>query len=244
MCYSDDASPPAPPVVGPLGDHGDLVLTSADGTNFGAYYAHPALPAQSGVVVMPDVRGLHTFYKELARRFAEAGIHAVAIDYFGRTAGIGPRDEDFPFREHVEQLDRTKTDEDVAAAVAWLREQPSVRSVFTVGFCMGGALSWGQSAAGHGLAGAIGFYGIPSRVIERVPQLAAPLLMLAAGQDFTPVDEVERFADQVRANGVEAELHVYPDAPHSFFDRTFAEHRADCDDAWRRLLDFVGRRTT
>jgi carboxymethylenebutenolidase len=109
---------------------------------------------------------------------------------------------------------------------------------------MGGALSWGQSAAGHGLAGAIGFYGIPSRVVERVPQLASPLLMLAAGQDFTPVDEVERFADQVRANGVDAELHVYPNAPHSFFDRTFAEHRADCDDAWRRLLEFVEGRTT
>ena len=52
---------------------------------------------------MPDVRGLHTFYKELAERFAEAGLHAIAIDYFGRTAGLTGRDEEFPFREHVEQ---------------------------------------------------------------------------------------------------------------------------------------------
>ena len=53
--------------------------------------------------------------------------------------------------------------------------------------------------------------------------------------------DVEKFAEQVRASGVGAELHVYPDAPHSFFDRTFAEHADACDDAWRRILDFVER---
>ena len=42
------------------------------------------------MVVLPDVRGLHPYYVELAERFAEAGIPAVAIDYFGRTAGVEP----------------------------------------------------------------------------------------------------------------------------------------------------------
>ena len=111
MCYGDDARPPAPPVQGLVGDHGDLVLTSADGTQFGAYFAHPAEGAGPAVVIMPDVRGLHGYYKELAQRFAEAGLRAVAIDYFGRTAGIGARDEGFPFREHVErtELPRSRT---------------------------------------------------------------------------------------------------------------------------------------
>src|SRR6266511_1920527 len=208
MCYSDDASPPAPPVRGAVGEHDDLVLESADGTRFGAYYAHPAEPGSVGMVVLPDVRGLHGFYKQLACRFAEAGMHSVAIDYFGRTAGVGSRDEDFPFREHVDKLDRDRVHEDVAPAVAWLRAVPTVRPVFTVGFCMGGGLSWRQSAA---------------------------------GQDFTPVAEVEAFAERVRTAGVEAELHVYPDAPHSFFDRSFAEHWEECADAWRRVLDFVAR---
>ena len=242
MCYADDASPPAPPVRGEVGDHGDLVLESADGTRFGAYHAQPATPGSMGMVVLPDVRGLHSFYKQLAHRFAEAGVHSVAIDYFGRTAGIGARDEDFPFREHVDKLDRGRVREDVAPAVAWLRAVPSVRSVFTVGFCMGGGVSWRQSAAGHGLAGCVGFYGIPKGFDEEIPQMRAPLLLLAAGQDFTPVAEVEAFADRVRAGaGVEAELHVYPDAPHSFFDRSFAEHGEACADAWRRMLDFMAR---
>jgi carboxymethylenebutenolidase len=241
MCYSDDASPPPPPVQQPIGEHGRLELTSADGTRFGAYHAHPGSPSTIGMVILPDVRGLHPFYEQLAQRCAEAGMHAVAIDYFGRTAGIGGRGEDFPFREHVEKMEPPRTAEDVGAAVAWLRGTADVGPIFTVGFCMGGALSWAQSAAGHRLNGCIGFYGVPSRVADRIPDMVAPLLVLAAGQDFTPVAEVERFVDQVRAAGLAAELHVYPDAPHSFFDRAFAEHRAACADSWARILDFVNR---
>ncbi len=239
MCFGDDARPPAPPVQGQVGDHGDLVLTAADGTQFGAYFAHPAEGAGPAVVIMPDVRGLHGYYKELAQRFAEAGLRAVAIDYFGRTAGIGARDESFPFREHVERTELPKVAEDVGAAVAWLRQQPGVRSVFTVGFCFGGSRSWGQSAAGHDLAGCIGFYGQPAAVADLVPLMRSPLLLMAAGADHTPVEAVEAFAAQVRDEGVEATVEVYPGAPHSFFDRSFAEHREACARAWQVMLDFV-----
>jgi carboxymethylenebutenolidase len=243
MCFDDQARPPAPPVTGIVSEHGEVHLQSADGNLFGAYYAYPTLRAQNGVVVMPDVRGLHSFYQELAQRFAEVGLLSVAIDYFGRTAGIGPRDGGFPYREHADEVQPGQVDLDVAAAVAWLRSDldHDVASVFTVGFCAGGSLSWAQSGAGQGLAGCVGFYGRPSLVTYRLPDLEAPLLMLAAGQDETPVEEVERFAEQVREAGVEAELYVYPDAPHSFFDRTFSEHEAACADAWLRVLAFIER---
>ncbi len=54
-------------------------------------------------MVLPDVRGLHPFYEELALRFAEAGVDAIAIDYFGRTAGVGKRGADFEYMPHVGQ---------------------------------------------------------------------------------------------------------------------------------------------
>jgi carboxymethylenebutenolidase len=243
MCFGDEARPPAPPVRGPVGDHGDLVLTSADGTQFAAYHAHPAGGSTQAIVVMPDVRGLHTFYKELAERFAEAGLHSVAIDYFGRTAGLTGRDEEFPFREHVEQTKPEQIAADVAAAVRYLREQTGVASVYTVGFCFGGSNSWAQSAADHGLSGSIGFYGIPSRVESLLPQLRAPLLMLAAGADFTPVEAVEEFATRAREQ-VEVDLTVFPGAPHSFFDRSYAEHQDACTESWRLMLDFMARHST
>lgn len=240
MCFDDGARVPVPPVRGGATDQVDLVLTSADGTRFMAYAAHPDAPPANaaGVIVLPDVRGLHQYYKDLAGRFAEAGRHAIAIDYFGRTAGIGPRPDDFPYREHVDQIDPARLTEDVGAAVEYLRSPG--RSLYTVGFCFGGSLSWRQSAGGHGLAGCIGFYGRPSRADDVVGQMTAPLLLLAAGQDFTPVSETEAFAQRVRAEaGVAAEVHVYPDAPHSFFDKRFAEYQAECDDAWRRMLAFT-----
>ena len=61
-------------------------LTSADGTCFMAYAARATSPTGAGMIVIPDVRGLHQYYKELALRFAEAGVDAVAIDFFARTA--------------------------------------------------------------------------------------------------------------------------------------------------------------
>jgi carboxymethylenebutenolidase len=240
MCYGDDARPPLPPIRGGADDRGRTTLTSADGTVVEAFFAHPDQPSSRAMIVLPDVRGLHHFYEELAVRFAEAGFHAIAIDYFGRTASDSGRGEDFPFMEHVQQLQPARLAEDVAAAAEWLRTVPSVTSVFTVGFCMGGSLSWRQSANGLGLAGCIGFYGQPSRVVDAIGSLEAPLLMLAAGKDFTPVEEVEKFAADARAAGTEVELHVYPDAPHSFFDRGFEEHAAACADAWERILAFTG----
>ncbi len=240
MCYGDDARPPAPPVSGPVGDHGDLVLTSRDATHFAAYHAQPGAPSSRAIVILPDVRGLHTFYKELALRFAEAGVHAIAFDYFGRTAGLTGRDEDFVYLPHVEQTTRQGIADDTAASISWMREHANVESVFSVGFCFGGSNSWAQSAAGHGLAGCMGFYGRPSRVADLLPQMRSPVLMLAAGADFTPVEEVELFAKQARAAGVEVAVEVFPGAPHSFFDRTFAEHRDACDKAWRDMLSFMG----
>jgi carboxymethylenebutenolidase len=240
MCYTDDSLPPLPPVVGgAASDHGDIHLTASDGNRFMAHFARAAEPIGAGMVVMPDVRGLHHFYKELAQRFAEAGIDAVAIDYFGRTAEDGPRDEAFEFRPHVEKTTPEGIAADVRAAVEYLRVEDGVDSVFTVGFCFGGAHSWRQSAAGHGLAGAIGFYGGPSRARDVVPEMRAPLLLLVAGADHTPQEEFHRFDAELTEAGVPHKMVVYEGAPHSFFDRTFAEHQEAAEDAWRQMLDFV-----
>src|SRR3977135_217386 len=137
MCYSDDAPPPLPPVRGAPADQGDLHLTAADGNRLMAYFARAAQPTGAGMVILPDVRGLHGFYKELAQRFAEAGIDAVAIDYFGRTAGDGPRDEAFEFMPHVQQTTPEGVAADVRAAAELLRsgQMGDVQAVFTVGFC-------------------------------------------------------------------------------------------------------------
>ena len=247
MCYSDDARPPLPPVVGGAAtDHGDFHLTASDGNRFMAYHARAAQPTGSGIVVLGDVRGLHPFFKDLAVRFAEAGVDAVAMDYFGRTAESEDRGEAFDWKAEVAKSTPEGVAADVRACVDYLgtAEGGRPRATFTVGFCWGGANSWSQIAEGHGLAGAIGFYGgRPEKILPLVPQMKGELLFLLAGADHTPAEQFEKVASEVRAGGIPVESHTYPGAPHSFFDRSYEEHKGACDDAWRRMLAFMGRLT-
>ncbi|HTT34478.1 MAG TPA: dienelactone hydrolase family protein [Thermoplasmata archaeon] len=247
MCHSDESRAPAPPRRGPVGRQERLELVSSDRNRYRAFTAEPAAPPSAGVVILPDVRGLHPYYEDLAVRFAEAGFRAIAIDYFGRTAGTGERDETFDWKSHVARTTPEGIARDVRAAVDRIRDSAGADAalpVFSVGFCFGGAASWRQSGEDHGLAGCIGFYG--GRPMERVgaaiPRMRAPLLMLLAGEDrATPASEFEEFASRVRARGIEVDSHTYPGAPHSFFDRSFEEHQAACADAWDRLLRFMER---
>jgi carboxymethylenebutenolidase len=246
MCHTDDSRAPEPPRRGPVSEHGSLELISSDGNRFRASSGIPGEAARAGMVILPDVRGLHPYYEDLAVRFAEAGFRTVAIDYFGRTAGVGARNDSFDWKSHFEKTSPEGIAQDVRAAIEWIRassQRPDL-PIFTVGFCFGGANSWRQSGEQSGLAGCIGFYG--GRPMQRagaaIPKMSAPLLMLLAGDDKgTPSAEFEEFATLVRDRGLEVESHTYPGAPHSYFDRSFAEHREACQDSWKRILDFTDR---
>jgi len=203
MCYPPGARPPdipfdlLPPMTGGSGGE-EVTLTSADGTKFRAHLAR-ADQREAGVVIAPDVRGLHSFYEDLADRFASAGIHAIAFDYFGRTAGMDRRADDF-------------------------------------------------SAEQSGLAGVVGFYGrlgkrenevwpVPA---EQAARMRAPVLGLFGGDDPSiPPSDIDAFDSALATAKVKRHLETYPGAPHSFFDRTFSEHKKECDDAWRRVLGFM-----
>jgi carboxymethylenebutenolidase len=248
MCFDLDSTPPIPEISGAAVSHDDLVLEAADGTRFAAFRATPEEPAQVGVVILPDVRGLYRFYEELALRFAERGYAALAFDYFGRTAGVEKRGEDFEYMPHVQQTTPEGVQADVAACAAQLRED-GCEKVFTVGFCFGGRNSWLAAASGHGLAGAIGFYGRPGPgndgtpgPIQRAAEMTAPVLALQGGDDpGIPVDDSQALDDALAAAGVEHEVVIYPGAPHSFFDRKYEEFAADSEDAWNRVVAFLER---
>ncbi len=247
MCFELDSSPPVPVVSGAAVQHEDVVLESRDGTRLAAFAATPDEPSGNGIVILPDVRGLYRFYEELALRFAERGHAAVAFDYFGRTAGVGKRDDDFPYMDHVAQTTTEGVQADVGAAVEHLRS--SSTAIFTVGFCFGGRHSWLAAASGHDLAGAIGFYGRPGLgkdgspgPAQRAVEIEAPILGLMGGADQgISADDVAEFEQALTAAGVEHELVTYDGAPHSFFDRRFEEHAHASADAWDRVLAFVER---
>jgi carboxymethylenebutenolidase len=249
MCFDLDSAPPVPAISGAAVSHDDLVLEAADANRFAAFLATPDEPRRAGVVILPDVRGLYRFYEELALRFAERGYPAIAFDYFGRTAGAEKRGDDFEYMAHVEQTTHVGVQADVAACVGHLRNA-GCQALFTVGFCFGGRNSWLAAASGHGLAGAIGFYGRPAAgrpsdtpgAIERAAEMTAPILALQGGDDpGIPVEESRAFDEALGAAGIEHEVVIYDGAPHSFFDRKQEEFAAESEDAWNRVLAFVER---
>ncbi len=249
MCFDLDSAPPIPPLSGAAVSHDDVVLETADGNRFGAFLAAPDDAASRvGVVILPDVRGLYRFYEELALRFAERGYAAIAFDYFGRTAGIEKRGDDFEYMPHVQQTTPDGVQSDVAACVAHLRAT-DCESIFTVGFCFGGRNSWLAAASGHDLAGAIGFYGRPGPgndgspgPAQRAGEMTSPILALQGGDDpGIPVEDSQAFDEALSAADVEHEVVIYDGAPHSFFDRKHEEFAADSEDAWNRVLAFLAR---
>lgn len=249
MCYDDNARPPLPPGEAGAASGRDVELSAADGNRFAGYLALPAAAPRALVLVLPDIRGLHQFYKDLALRFAEAGLAAVALDYFGRTAGIGPRDESFEFWPHVQQLTIDGFLADAAAALDHGRQAAGGGlAAFTLGFCMGGALSFQCGTRELGLAGVVGFYAGLSRdiggggaMIDRGALIRVPALGLFGGDDpGIPPEQVAAFDAALDTAGVPHAIVTYPGAPHSFFDRRQTDFAAESADAWRRVLDFIG----
>ena len=131
MCFDHDAEPPIELISDNPARGEDLVLTSSDGAQFAAYVAHTSTPTGAGIVILPDVRGLFHFYKELANRFAEVGVEALSIDYFGRTAGLTARSEDFDFWPHVRQTKLETVAADITAALNYLRSEQNAQNRFS-----------------------------------------------------------------------------------------------------------------
>jgi carboxymethylenebutenolidase len=246
MCFDENARPPIPILAG-TGAHGDDVkLKAADGAKIAAYLAQPGDEPEAQIVILPDVRGLHAFYRELADRFAEMGVRAVAVDYFGRTAENDYRGGDFEYAPHVGQMTQETFGQDLAAAVEYAREGSDLPT-FVVGFCMGGALSFWAGTRGLQLAGVIGFYAALNRtagavtpVLDFASRIESPVLGLFGGADQAiPQEDVDRFERALTDADVEHEIVSYPGAPHSFFDRQAAAYADASADAWGRVRGFV-----
>jgi carboxymethylenebutenolidase len=250
MGFDHDRGPRRGRRAGASLDAGVLTLTADDGNRFTAFRARAAVPTGAGMIVLPDIRGLHPYYEDLALRFAENGVDAVAIDYFGRTAGLGRRDQGFDYMPHVRQTTFAGHSHDIRAAAAYLRSADggAIERLFTVGFCFGGRMSFVAGTLGLDLAGTIGFYGPPvgpgrndtPAPVDVADRIASPVLGLFGGADESiPPSAISAFEAALTSAGVEHRLIAYPGAPHSFFDRKADEYVRTSEAAWEEALVFV-----
>src|SRR5829696_5706762 len=98
MCFEPQDRPPQPPRTGDLDKSERLTLRSD--VEFAAAFASTTADNAPGVVILPDIRGLHPYYEALAEAFADAGVHALAIDLYARTAGAEHRGDEVECQPH------------------------------------------------------------------------------------------------------------------------------------------------
>ena len=249
MCSDPDSHPPIDPAGHSTASGQGIGLIVGDGSRCTAYQADASRPTGVGMIVLPDYNGLTGFYRELALRFADDGIDAVAIDYYDRTAGPPPRDDSFDPQRYARQTKWAELRADVAAAAAHLRMRRHCKALFSIGFCFGGRVSFLLASRPElQMAGVIGFYGWPvGPFLNDTPapatvavDLEAPVLGIFGGADEKiPASEVEAFRLALAAASIEHDVRTYENAPHSFFDRTQADHATAAADAWAGVRSFI-----
>lgn len=248
MCYDGDAVPPLPPRTDALRAVVLENLETADGNSVPTVTAATSDEDAPGLVILPDFRGLHRYYANLAPLAAAAGVNAVAIDLYGRTAGAAYRADDFDPKPHRAVARDATIGVDVDAALARLSRLGASRR-YVMGFCFGGRAALMQGVRDD-VAGVIGLYPWPARAeeggtsptaeAEAGRMLADVLAIYGGGDEKIPSEHRDGFDRALDRSGVRHESVSYPGLPHGFFDRRKIDAGDASADVWDRLLAFTG----
>jgi carboxymethylenebutenolidase len=194
------------------------------------------------VVVIQEWWGLVEHIQDVVDRFANEGFVAIAPDlYHGKTTK-SPDDAG----KMLMELDAERAVREIAAAGAYVRQQPECSSskYGVVGFCMGGALAqYAATKDAANVGAAASFYGGFKQVEPAWEQLSAPILLIYGEKDQgVPAEHGRKLEAKLAKLGKNAELVIYPDADHAFFNDTRPNHKPDAAaDAWRRTLELFRR---
>ena len=230
------------------------VVFPGDGVALRGYCAAPGGDGRApALVLVPDVRGLSDFYRDVARRFADAGFVTLAVDLYSREGT-----PELPDMESVSRRIRTLPDTrvlaDVAAAVRHLAARDDVRAeaIGITGFCLGGQYSLMAACTVPGLAACVAWYGMlryaetnavkPESPLSMAPRLACAYLGLFGADDgLIPRADVEELRATLARTGRPHEIVEYPGAGHAFMNETRADvYRPEAAaDSWRRALAFL-----
>jgi len=220
------------------------LLGTAGRPTYQAYFAEPKRRAKAipTVMVIHENRGLNDHIRDVARRLAKAGYHAVALDMLSPTGGT-PANED-QARDAIGKLDVASSVVDAVAMLAELGTRKGGNGkVGAIGFCWGGGfVNRLAVAAGPALAAGVSYYG-PAPAPAEAAKVQAPLLIQLAGLDTRVAETAAPWIAALKAAGKSVEAYTYPDVNHAFNNDTSAERydKAAAELAWSRTLAFFKR---
>ncbi|MBX6342211.1 MAG: dienelactone hydrolase family protein [Thermomicrobiaceae bacterium] len=217
---------------------GAMVEWSAEGQAGQGYLATPSATPAPGVIVIQEWWGLDAHIRDVVERFAREGFLALAPDLYHGAVATEPDEA----RKLAMTLDANRAVAEIDAAAGYLRARPDAAGpkVGVVGFCMGGLLPLLTACRSDKVGAAVVFYGRNPDPITQVETLSCPLLGLYGEADQgIPPAEVARLEQALTTAHKDFDIHIYPGAPHAFFNDTRPSYRPEAAaDAWRRTIAF------
>lgn len=194
---------------------------------------------QPGIVVIHEAYGLNDQIKDVARKLADSGYAALAVDLFsGRNRAVC-------MARYVAGALRGSVNrygiDDLRASLTFLAKQSEVDAshMGAIGFCMGGGFAVAWACTDSRLKVIAPFYATNPRPLAVMRRLC-PVVGSYPGKDFTTRSgkALERELDR---SGIAHDIKIYPDTRHSFFnDRGPAYNQDAAEDSWRRVIKFFG----
>ena len=219
----------------------ELVEFTSNGGKAQGYLALPESGDRgAGVIVIQEWWGLVPHIKRVAERFAAEGFVALAPDlYHGRVTTSPDEAGKLMMALNIEQAEK-----DLRGAIDYLRAHERVAgdTVGTVGFCMGGALSLYAATKNERVGACVVYYGGHPKIKFDLESLRAPLLgFYGERDDFATPEGARQLQADLHALGKSAEIHIYQDAGHAFFndERPEVFNPEAAADTWERTVRFL-----
>lgn len=230
-------------------------IRGADDDEIEAYTARPMDAApRGGVIVIHHLPGYDAATKEITRRFATMGYHAVCPNLYTREAPGAEPDDAAAVARAQGGVPDARFVGDAAGAARWLRSLPTSNGrVGAIGFCSGGRQAV-LAGIDVDVQAAVDCYGafvvgtppadFPLQVgplTDRIAELGAPLLGLFGNEDSYPSpDQVDELEKLLREHGKAYEFHRYDGAGHAFFSVDRPSYRPEAAvDGWQRIRAFL-----
>lgn len=212
-----------------------------------------AMPSKGGpfpvVLVVQEIFGVHEHIKDICRRFAKAGYYAIAPELYFRQGDVSKLKTVDDIRPIVAKVADAQVMADLDATANFAQEsgKGDVAKLGITGFCWGGRIVWLYAEHSPQLKAGAAWYGRlvgdpsenqPKHPVNIAADLKAPVLGLYGGKDQgIPLETIEQMRTALQKAKVDAEIVVYPNAPHAFFaDYRPSYVEADAKAAWQKML--------
>lgn len=194
---------------------------TADGRRFTGYLAMDDSVAgqRPGVLVGHEGSGLSEQTKSIARRLAEAGYIAFALDYYGEGPPVIGLDQVME-RLRPWLADPTGIRPIATAALQVLVDRPETdpSRIAAIGYCFGGTTVLELARSGADLKAVVIFHGgLATTHPGDTKEIRGKLLACLGTDDpIIPLDQRIAFEKEMSGAGVDWQMNIYGGAGHSF----------------------------